>query len=69
MGSPVPSPSRPSWPGRRYRMARCWRANWATTSLAEVVAPAARVTMRPEAIEMSSAGICDTRPSPTVSRL
>jgi hypothetical protein len=30
---------------------------------------AERVTMRPLATEMSSAGICDTRPSPTVSRL
>jgi hypothetical protein len=30
---------------------------------------AARVTIRPLATEMSSAGICETRPSPTVSRL
>ena len=28
---------------------------------------AARVTTRPEAIEMSRAGICDTSPSPTES--
>ena len=31
--------------------------------------PAERVTMRPDEIDTSSAGTCDTRPSPTVRRL
>ena len=31
--------------------------------------PTLRVTMRPVAVESSSAGICETRPSPTDSRL
>ena len=34
---------------------------------AEVPVEAARVTISPVAVEISSAGICDTRPSPTVS--
>ena len=45
------------------------RVNWCSRSVPRSISVAARVTMRPDESEMSSAGICATRPSPTVSRL
>jgi hypothetical protein len=47
---------------------RC-RANWAIMSDPMSPSLAARVTMMPVEIEMSSAGIWETSPSPTVKRL
>ena len=47
--------------------ARCWRADLADDLGAEVLGAAARVTMMPVATEISSAGICAARPSPTLS--
>ena len=41
----------------------------AVMSVPMSASPVARVTIRPVATEISSAGICETRPSPTVSRL
>jgi hypothetical protein len=38
-------------------------------SLPRFSSEAVRVTIRPAAVEISSAGICDTSPSPTVSRV
>ena len=45
------------------------RVNWCNRSVPRSISVAARVTMRPDDSEMSSAGICATRPSPTVRRL
>ena len=42
---------------------------WFAMSEPRSVSEAARVTMMPVATEISSAGICAARPSPTVSRL
>ena len=47
----------------------CWRADLADDVGAHVVVAGRRVTIRPVATESSSAGICETRPSPIVSRL
>ena len=51
------------------RSASLFWPSWAVTL--EPMSPevAERVTIRPVATESSSAGICETRPSPTVSRL
>ncbi len=48
----------------------CWcRVSCATRSEPMSASLAARVTMMPVATESSRAGICETRPSPMVSRL
>src|SRR5919202_1088911 len=44
-----------------------WRKTWPAMSLPRSRSEAERVTMMPVATEMSSAGICAARPSPTVS--
>ena len=41
--------------------------NWRTTSEPKSPSPAERVTIRPDATESNSAGICDTSPSPTLN--
>ena len=41
--------------------------NWLLRSLMRLSSLAARVTIIPVATEMSSAGICEQRPSPTVA--
>ena len=51
------------------RSAGLFWLSWAVTLLPMSPAVAERVTMRPVATESSRAGICETRPSPTVSRL
>ena len=48
---------------------RLCRVNWCSRSEPRSLSVAARVTMRPDDSEISSAGICATRPSPTVRRL
>ena len=51
-------------------MARCWRRNWPMRSVPKSSSSvAARVTMMPVEMEIRRAGICETRPSPTLSRL
>ena len=47
-------------------IALCCLVNWAMTLVPRSSSPAARVTMSPELIETNNAGICVTRPSPTV---
>ena len=47
--------------------ARCWAPIWLTTCEPRSSELAARVTMMPVATEISSAGICAARPSPTLS--
>jgi hypothetical protein len=49
--------------------ARLWAPSWAATVLPMSASPPERVTIRPVATDSSSAGICETRPSPTLSRL
>ena len=46
-----------------------WRPIWRRMSVPMSSSPVARVTIRPVATESSRAGICETRPSPTESRL
>ena len=44
-----------------------WEESWCTTSSLRLLSEADRVTIIPVATEISSAGIWDIRPSPTVA--
>jgi len=48
-------------------IARGWKKPCEVISLPRLDSLPARLTMMPAAVEMTSAGICETRPSPTVS--
>ena len=61
------SAAKPSRMAATVPMTRGFSSSCDVTSLPRSVPDAARVTMMPAAVEISSAGICETRPSPMVS--
>jgi len=63
IGRPGTSDNRPSMAARMDR-ARGYDVSWRPSSSPKLFREAARVTSKPAAMEVTSAGICDTRPSP-----
>jgi len=68
LGIPGISPSTMKTPAA-VAIAFGWASIWLTILRPMFVSDAARVTIRPVAVEIRSAGICVTRPSPTVRRV